>query len=134
MATTWTFVRAATPNRGDVVVDIHPPVLLRAKGAQAGAVSGGGAWRGIRGALTAAGTYTTGGDSPDAALNAAGIRQVEAILVVGDTGAAPAAVPGLLRYNTATDKIQLYALAGTELAAAAATVGTWEVIVLGRFS
>ena len=131
MATTWTFARA-TPNRGECVVDIHPATLLRAKGVAAGTVQYSGNWRGIRGTITAAGTYTTGGDSPDAALNAAGIRQVEAILVIGDTGAAPAAVPGILRYNTATDKIQLYALAGTELAAAAATVGNWEVIVLGR--
>lgn len=132
MATTWTFT-PAVPNSGKAVVDIHPAILPIAKGAGAGTPHRSGAFRAVRGLLTAAGTYTTGGDSPDAALAAAGIGLVEAILVVTDTGAAPVATPaGILRYNTATNKAMLYTSAAVELAAAAATTGSFEVLVLGR--
>ena len=131
MATTWSFARAAAP--ADGVVDVHPAQLLRGVGPEAGTAGHSGAFRSVRGTLTAAGTYTTGGDAiPASALQAAGLTVLEAILLLTEPGAAPAAAPGLLRFNATTGKPQLYALAGTELAAAAATVGSYAVLLLGK--
>jgi len=124
MATTWT-----ATNRRDALVVVTPPVITLALGKDAGKNTYSGAFRAVRCTLTAAGTYTTGGDSfPDV-----GIKHIEAVLWLTD--AAPAANPGIPRVTqpvSGAAKIQLYALAGTELAAAAATVGSYEVLVLGR--
>lgn len=131
MATTWTFTRSAAP--ADGIVGVHPPQLLRARGPESGTAGHSGAFRSVRGTLTAAGTYATGGDFiPTSALQAAGITFLEAVILILDKGAAPAAVPGVPRYNTATQKMELYTLAGVELAAAAATTGSYEVLLLGK--
>lgn len=127
---TWSFVRATTPPV-DGVVDIHPPQILTSGGAGAGSRTYSGSFRSVRGTLTGAGTYTAaGGDALGTAVAAsAGLSRVTAIIVVTD--GVPVVVAGQLRYNTVTDKIQLYTLAAAELGAVSA-VGSYDVILLGK--
>lgn len=128
MATTWT----ATV-RKDGVGELIPPVLQVLNFQPgAGLNSYAGNFRWVRCTLTASGTYTTGGD----ALPDVGLRQIDAMLVLADnrTPAAAPGIPALAQGATgATPKVKLFALAGTELAAAAATTGSYEVLLLGRW-
>jgi len=128
MATTWTVT-----NRKDGIMELIPPVLqLLNFQPGAGLNSYAGNFRAVRCTLTAAGTYTTGGD----ALPDVGLRQIDAMLVLADNrtpGAAPG-IPALAAgASGAAPKVKLFALAGTELAAAAATTGAYEVLLIGRW-
>lgn len=128
MAVTWTIT-----NVKPAVVDVHPALLPIAKGAGAGTVSRSGVFRAMRCTAASAGTYVAAGDSDfDAKMAANGIGLVEAVLIVSDSGAAPAVAAAFPRYNTATSKMQFYVLTtGVELGAVAAT-GSFELLVLGR--
>jgi hypothetical protein len=111
----------AVSNKVDATMDVHPTILPKVGPAWGPS----GAYRAVRCRLTASGTYAAGGsDMPDV-----GIKDVQGMLLVPD--AAPAGTwTGVPRWNTGTRKVQLFAFAGTEHAAAAAT-GQFEVIVYG---
>jgi len=127
MAVTWTIT-----NRRDALVDIHP--ALQAIPPQ-GTTSYAGAYRAIRCTAASTGTYVAGGDTDFVAkVGAAGIKHVEAVLLI--TEGAPAVAAAFPRFQAAAganqSKMLFYVLTtGAELGAVSAA-GTFEILVLGR--
>lgn len=115
-------VAYAATNKVDATLDVHPTILPKVGPAWGPS----GAYRAVRCRLTASGTYAAGGTAvPDV-----GIKDVQGVLLLTD--AAPAGTwTGIPRFNAATSKLELRALAGTEHGASAAT-GQFEVIVYGN--
>jgi hypothetical protein len=117
-----------------VNVSIHPPVVFRGIGPQAGKVGGGGAWRGVRTTLTGPNPYSVGGSAlPPTALR--GLKRIEAVLVLANDEAVANADGNQLRFVSTTEaasKIQVFTNANVEAGAIDLSASSWEVLILGR--